>query len=162
MKKFFIILLALTAGFAVQAASVVTALSANSLTSVLTSPSYLISVQVANATGSAATLRLVDTSSTNQTYVRAAFTVPTTYATNIVSSYTSINGVVTTITNSAYFTVNSTVAAATNYYNSINVMTIPANSTVTWQPVNGAYALYGLCATNDAALTITTTYAPTR
>lgn len=162
MKKTFSLILAvammLTASL--QAASLVTALSANSLTSVIASPSYLVSVQVANATGAAGTLRLVDTASTNQTYVRAAFTVPFTYATNIVSTFTNINGVVTSITNAAYFTVNTSVANATNYYNSLNVMSVPANSTITWYPVNGAFTHFGLCATNDAALTITTTYAP--
>lgn len=163
MKKFFssiLVSLMLLSASAIQAASVVTALATNSITSVLTVPAYLISVQVANATGVTATVSLVDAPSTVLTNVVGSFTLPLTYATNIVSTFTNVNGVVTSITNAAVFTASTTVAQSTNNYPFLNTLVIPANSTVVWSPINGAYVQRGLTATNNAVVTLTTSYAP--
>lgn len=164
MKKFFNILLVMAALLTsrVLAIDVVTSLATNDTQSISSSGIYIASVTIQNATGVTGTFRLLDAPSTSLTYTRGSFTVPTSYSTNYVSTYTNINGVVTSVTNSALFTLNTTVAASTNSYKTINLITVPANSTVTWTPVNGAYTVFGLLVTNNIVSTMTTSYAPIR
>lgn len=166
MKKFMnsliVTLLLLLTTLRVSAIDVVTSLATNDTQSVASSGIYIASVTIQNATGVTDTVRLIDAPSTSLTYTRGSFTVPTSYTTNYVSTYTNINGVVTSVTNSALFTLNTTVAATTNSYRTINLFTVPANTTVTWTPVNGAYTVYGLLVTNNAVSTMTTSYAPIR
>lgn len=163
MKKFISILTALaftlTSVFAIDD---VRSLSANSTTSIATSGIYLASVQIQNATGAAAVVRLIDAPSTTLTYTRGSFTLPLSYATNYVTTYTNINGVTTSVTNAAIFTTTQTIAATTNSYKTVQLLNVPANSTTTWTPVNGAYMIYGLTSTNDAAVTATFSYATIR
>lgn len=162
MKKLFslslaLLLLTLQNVFGV---TVVSSLVTNGTASIVGDGVYIASVQVANATGVTAYVSLFDAPSTSLTYTRAAFTYPSSYTTNIVTTYTNINGVSTSVTNSAVYTYTATAAAATNSYRLINTITVPANSTVTWTPVNGYYTVYGILATNNAVTTATTTYAP--
>lgn len=164
MKKFFKILLVMFALISSQVLGidVVTSLATNDTQSVSSSGIYIASVTIQNATGVTGTVRLIDAPSTSLTYTRGSFTVPSSYTTNYVTTYTNINGVTTSVTNSALFSLNTTVAASTNNYKTINLFTVPANTTVTWTPVNGAYTVYGLLVTNNAVCTMTTSYAPIR
>lgn len=170
MKKFISILVAtfalLNSAMAIDQVNVI---ASNTPTVLLSQPVQIASVTVANATGVTATVCLVDSSSKTSgpngnglTYTRAAFTTTTSYTTNMVTDYTNINGVATSVTNSALYTLTSTTAATTNNYRVINTIVVPANTTLTWTPVNGAYANNGVLSTNSAAVTVTTSYSTTR
>lgn len=170
MKKFISIIVAtfalLNSAMAIDQVNVI---ASNTPTVILSQPVMLTSVSVANATGVTATVCLVDSNSktsgpnsNGMTYTRAAFTTRTSYATNYVTDYTNINGVVTSVTNAANYTLESTTPATTNSYRVINTIIVPANTTLTWTPVNGAYANYGVVSTNSAAVTVTTAYSTTR
>ena len=163
MKKFISIIVAtfalLSSAMAIDQVNVI---ASNTPTAILTQPVLVTQVSVANATGVTATVALYDAPSTTLTYTRAAFSVPVSYTTNMVTTYTNINGVSTSVTNAALYTLTTSVAAATNSYRAVTTLSIPANTTLTWTPVNGAYVNYGLATTNSAAVTVTTSYSTTR
>lgn len=102
------------------------------------------------------TLALFDAPSTSLTYVRGAYATFNQYTTNIVTIFTNTGGVLQTNTNSGVYTYQVTNGNATNSFKLLTRLTVPANTTVTWTPINGASTTFGVLATNDAGIATAT------
>jgi len=128
---------------------------------VTTRGAVIYSASFVNATTNAVTLKLYDGPSTSTNYVRAAFTQPTGYVTNIVSSFTNpASGVTETTTNEFFYTYNATVAASTNTYRLIGTFTVSASSTLQWQPTDPAPGYLGILGVATDNITATINYTP--
>jgi hypothetical protein len=162
MKKFttlmFGALLVLSAQLTSWAALQVASIPAATTNSLQTVPIQLQSVAIANGTTNTLTIAFIDAPSTILTNTTSAYTNWVSYTTNIVLTFTNINGVVESRTNTALFSSPNPVSALTNNYRMLNLTVVPASSTVTWQPSGGAYCSYGLLVTNSAAATVTLNY----
>lgn len=136
--------------------------TAEGLNSIITNGARILSVTLTASSTNTAFVRFVDSYATNLTYTLSSYTNFITYATNIVSVYTTPAGVSQTNTNSGVYTVKQTVAASTNNYPTITTMSAGTNATVTWTPTtgnaSGQMIMRGLTATNDNACTITVRY----
>ena len=126
-----------------------------------TNQNYLIQeIVLANAGAGPTTVSFFDAESTNQTYVRTAFTNTTSYITNIVTTFTNYNGWIQTNTNTGTFSFSSTYGATTNSRVKLVSLAVGPTNTVTYRPINGLSGGYGLVVTNLAAtnLSVTVTY----
>lgn len=139
--------------------SSVTALVTNGLTSILTSPSHVSAIVFANATGTAGTVSLYDTGTTNLTWSRDGYTNTIYYTTNSATTYTNFAGVIETNTYVRLVSQTVEVAAATNSFRVIGTYTVPAGESLSVTlPTDGTYVTYGITATNDNAMSATLTY----
>lgn len=105
----------------------------------------LATLQLSDTSGSANVITLYDNdsaSSTNRTL--AEYTGRLSYTTNEVISFTDLQGVARTVTNTTLKVIDVTVAAATNEARRIWRYTLPANGTVTFAPTQPLGASYGL------------------
>lgn len=149
MKKFIVLLAGLLSAVSLQAATISTSLTDNTLQNVKTTGFALTSVTFANAGATAASVALWDTSATNLYQSIGAYTNSTSYTTNIVTLLTLPSGVIQTNTNTGTFTYATTVAANTNsVYTKKLFMVIPASTTTTYTPVTPIVFTFGLTYTN--------------
>ena len=137
--------------------------SAAGSASILTNGCEIFSLTCVNATGSAITVRFVDNNTTNLVWTNTSYTVPYTYSTNLVTILTNnyLGNVTSTNTNTVLVTTSTTVAANTNIpFATLAVISIPANSSTTYRPVNPLNAWRGVAVTNSGAVDISVEYAP--
>lgn len=81
---------------------------------VLAAPATISSISFTSTTTNPAVLYLFDTATTTTNYVQAAYSGVTSYATNMVTTWTNESGVVITNTFVGTFTTPTTVTATTN------------------------------------------------
>lgn len=146
-KKLFTILsLGLIATLAVRAALlIVSGTLSSGVNLVYSGASSLQEIQLSDTSGSANTFLLYDNNSASSTnIVSASYTARTTYSTNVVFTFTDPNGNTQYTTNTYLYSVNSTVAAATNEARRVHIVTVPANSTVVWTPSKPIGFTYGI------------------
>lgn len=100
------------------------------------SPLQIGSFQVFDTSGANNTITVYDNDSASSTNrVRAAYTTTTQYTTNVVMTFTNFAGVVQTYTNTVLARVNSTVAASTNEARRVFRIVVPANGSVSVDPI---------------------------
>ena len=141
-------------------ADVVSAAYASGTNNLKAAAIQLKGLTLANGTGSAITVALFDAPSTGFTYVAAAYTSAGYYQTNVVTTYTNIQGA--TFTNTLSYTVpyTTSVAQTTNNYSTITRITVPANTTTVWAPSTQLNVNDGLLVTNNGTITVTADYLP--
>ncbi len=150
---------------ALSAANAVVSPSGASTNSIISSNAVNITqVTVANSSTNTLLVRLVDAPSTSLTWTNASYIGTFAYTTNIVTTFTNFTGVVQNQTNSYLYTYTNTVAANTNSYNTLVVLTVPASETLIWTPSggNGINANFGVLSTNNQACAITVQYSTTK
>jgi hypothetical protein len=129
----------------------------------LSAAAYITSFTIANPTAATLNFRIFDSAGTNLTWTNSTFTNFTTYASNtFLSIFTNIVGVVTTNTNSVVYSIATTNTVQTGSYRTILALAVPANTTTTWEPVDGTVAGFGLCVTNNTNINITVNYSNIR
>lgn len=118
-------------------------------------------VVVANAGTGPVNVAFFDAESTNQTYVRGAFTNTTSYTTNYVTVFTNFSGMLQTNTNSGIWSYAQSFLAMTNSRaRIIPTMVVGATNTLTYTPTVPPSGGFGLVVTNTAGtnVTVTVTY----
>jgi hypothetical protein len=133
------------------------------ITSVISRSAGITSAVFANGTGSAITLTLKDAPSTTLTYSQGAYTNNVQTVEERVTTFTNINGISQSSTNTTLVNTPTLVNASTANYATVGVFVIPANSTYTWSPPQAMRVGFGLAAyPSDVGVTATITYLPTR
>lgn len=160
MKKLFLIIGLAVSLLAAQAAQVTVVTAANVRTNnLITTGGALSALTVLNTNAATVlTLAFFDSSNTNQTYIVTAHTNRIGYLTNIVTSWTDINGVANVMTNNAMAYIDSTVASNTYTLPKPLMLVVPANTTYTYTPATPLFFGRGILMTNDASCTVTATY----
>ncbi|MDO8335173.1 MAG: hypothetical protein Q7T74_00095 [Candidatus Saccharibacteria bacterium] len=161
MKKQLIMITSLILALAFNAnAQITTTVSPTgaSTNSIVANSARILSITVTASATNTATVRFVDSGTTNLTYTIGSYTNTITYATNIVSSFVTFTGVTNNTTNAGVYTVVNTVAASTNSYPTITTIAAGANATVTWTPAPGQIVIRGVTSTNDLPADITIRY----
>lgn len=137
--------LILTGTIAYAALTIVSGTLSSGVNLVKSGSVALQEIQLSDTSGSANTFLLYDNSSASSTnIVSAAYTARSTYSTNVIFSFTDPLGNTQYTTNTYLYSVNSTVAAATNEARRVHIVTVPANSTVIWTPDKPIGFTYGI------------------
>lgn len=112
----------------------------------LSSTAYsLVTLQLSDTSGSANVITLYDNDSNSSTNrIVAAYTGRLSYTTNEVLSFTDLQGVARTVTNTTLKVVDVSVSATTNEARRVWRYTLPANGTVTFAPTRPQGTSYGL------------------
>lgn len=158
MKKLFAIaLLALSVltTFA-QEHQILTSLTANTASNILTSASIIDNFTVLNATTNNATVAFYDSATTSTNYAQAAYTSYATYSTNFSVVFTNQNNVLVTNTFVGVATLPTSNSAATNSKPALITLIVPAG-TVLNKDVK-IQSMLGLTAVPSQNLTLVTTY----
>jgi len=114
----------------------------------------LQTLQLVDTSGAANVITVYDNDSASLTNrVVAAYTGRLSYTTNEVLSFTDLQGVARTVTNTTLKVVNLTVSAATNEARRVWRYTIPADGTVTFSPTRPQGTTFGLQVLADGTAT---------
>lgn len=132
--------------------------SAAGTNSILAASASLRSLTLVNASGSAVAVKFFDAPSTALTYTNAAWTTIGWTAGTTTNIYTNILGNIETNTYTTVTQTTSTNAASTNSFATVLSLSIPASTTVTWEPASPLYLSRGLLITNGAAVSGTVSY----
>jgi hypothetical protein len=157
MKKFFLslgLLLAL-ATVQVKAANVTYVLLPNGITNTLGAP-ILVTKVVLSANGTNSTIQAVDSPTNTLTLAVAAYTNITTYATNLVVSWTNFFGAVNSYTNVAQIQQTNSNASSTVQYARPFAAATAASTTTTIDDAS-YFFLNGVLLTNNSSGTVTIT-----
>lgn len=164
MKKYLIISALLAATALAQAESATTIVTANSCSNLLANFSgsaRVTGIVITSEATTANNVKFIDSPSDTLTYVAPAYTSVTTYATNVITTYTNYFGVTQNITNVALVETVTDVAASTNNYPVRFQTAVGTNTSVAYTGVN-YYFGNGIWATNAAtgtgSATVTITY----
>lgn len=164
MKKYLLIaaiLGATTVAFAAQKTTVITAGACSNLLTGFTGSAKVTDILISTPAATAANVKFVDSVTATNTYVSPAYTGVTTYATNVITTYTNYFGVTQNITNVALVDVATSVAASTNSFPIRFQANIGTNTTALFSGVDYMF-VNGIWATNTAsgtgATTVTITY----
>lgn len=159
MKKFLLVIGLALGLLSMQAAQVSSSIPAAARTNILLSTSgALTSLLIANTGAAVLNIAVIDNNATNQTYSISQYTNRISYKTNIVTSWTDINGVANVLTNDAMVYIDQTVAAYNGSYTKVLMLTVPTNTTFTYTPINPIMFGKGILITNDVACNLTATY----
>lgn len=159
MKKLFLLIGLVGSLFTAQAAQLSVNLLASQRTNIFSATGVaLTSITFANTNAATAlNITLIDNNATNQLYSISQYTNRIAYKTNIVSSWTDINGVTTVMTNDAMAYIDNTVAAYNGNYSRVLTLFVPAATTYTYTPATPLFFGRGVLITNDASVNITAT-----
>ena len=164
MKKYFLIA-ALLAATTAQAAQLTTVITANATSNLLAAATFrgsarVTDILISTPAATASALKFIDSPTVTNTYVSPAYTGITTYATNVITTYTNFFGVVNSVTNVQLVDVSTSVSASTNNYPirfqaNVGTNTSVLYSGVDYQFVNGIWATNTASGTGSATVTIT-------
>jgi len=145
MKYFFVLFLALFALTSTAVAQTMASANLAVTNNVISSdPGQLVYLQLTDTSGAANTFIVYDSDSSSTTNrVKPSFQRRTFYTTNEVSSVTNALGRIESITNTVRASVVTTVASATLEMKRLYTVTVPANSTVVWEPTRSAGYTFG-------------------
>ena len=119
-------------------------------TNLITGPLAMQQLEMINNHPSATvTIKIYDAPSNLTTWTNGAYASRSQYTTNLVTTWTNYNGIVTSQTNSVLYIYTNEVAAAAISYKLLKTATIAAWESSTWTPLNGVYYSYVLLATNN-------------
>ena len=124
--------------------------------SLLTSGYRLLSLDIIGAASGNTTVRLYDLSTSVTNLATGAYSTRTSYATNVVTSYTNTVGSIQSITNSGLFTLTSTVA--TNLLEAVRIVDVVVPPNVLYQLNMNVPVVKGVSATSSQTITYTLTY----
>ena len=160
MKKLLIVSL-LAVGLAAnagQSSSVVLALagSFSNMLSSFSGSAKITSVVVTAPTTSHASIKMIDAITNSLTYVNPAYTMYSSYATNLITTYTNFFGATNSITNLVLVDISTAVAISTNLNPVILTATAPTNSTIVFNPVS-FFVNNGIWVTNTGPTNVTVT-----
>lgn len=147
MKRIFsalFALVALTASLFAQTSASGTLVAGVPMNVISAVPGQLVYLQLTDTSGSANTFIVYDTavaSTTNR--IKPSFKKWTYYTTNEVTTYTNPLGRSETVTNTVRARILETVAASTNEISRVYTVSVPANSTVILDPVDGLNYSFG-------------------
>lgn len=161
MKKFFTLFVALFLSVTAFAQNIVSGNLAAGLNVLSSDPGQLVYLQLTDTSGTANTFIVYDSDSasvTNRT--KPAFYKRTFYTTNEVVTYTNTLGRAETVTNTVRASVLSLVNSATVEMKRIYTVTVPANSTVVFEPVDPAGYTFGYTIRALGTGSYNTTYLP--
>lgn len=151
MKKLLLVLGLFAFTFAsAQAATTAQALSGAATNSVVGSAVKVNSIVVANGGTNVLYLTVFDAPSTTLTYTNGAFTSYSQSLSNYVTAYTNVLGISESWTNRVVVFATNTTAAATNNFNTMLTLVVPAGTTQTYTPVSTFVATRGVLLTNSA------------
>ena len=163
MKKYFIIaaLLAATVAQAAQVTTVITAGANSNLLGNFRGSAKVTDILITTPAATATTLKLVDSVNTTNTYLSPAYTGVTSYATNVITTYTNFFGVVNNVTNVQLVDVSTSVSATTNnfpvrFQAYVGTNTSQLYSGVDYMFVNGIWATN--ITSGSGSTTVTSTY----
>lgn len=142
-----------------QQTMVLTSLTANTASNIITGAKIIDNVTILNATTNAATVNFYDSSTTASTYVQAAYTSYATYSTNFNVVFTNQNNVLVTNTFVGVYTAPTANTIATNTRPALLTVIVPAGSTLN-KDVK-LQTIRGLTAIPDQNLSLITTYRTT-
>lgn len=149
----------------IYAAQVVSALDGDTVKyhSVLTNQAHIGSIVLANGSGSAASVLIYDSPTTNLTRAFNGYTNTVYSVSSTTNTYTDFAGVSQSIISTSLVATDIEVAAGTANYPAIANVTVPANSTLTVTlPAGGYTANFGLAFTNSVDVSATVTYGSIR
>ena len=112
----------------------------------------VVAFTLTSAANNTATVWIYDTpasAGTNLTFTVGAYSNITSYVTNYITTWTNYYGVTNSVTNLALVDITNSVAASTNNYPKMYVLTAGTNSTVQFNNLNTRFQ-YGVTATNAA------------
>ena len=161
MKKFFTLFAALFLSVAAFAQNMVSGNLSAGLNVLSSDPGQLVYLQLTDTSGSANTFIVYDSDSasvTNRT--KPAYYKRTFYTTNEVVTYTNPLGRSESVTNTVRASVVSLVASASSEMKRIYTVTVPANSTVIFEPVDPAGYTFGYTIKALGTGSYNTTYLP--
>ena len=159
MKKLFIIgsLFAGLAASAGQSSSLlIPAAGFSNMLSSFAGSAKITGVFLTSPAANTASITIVDTTTNSLTYVNPAYTQYSSYATNLITTYTNFFGTVQSLTNLVLIDVSSSVAQSTNLNTVILTATAATNSTVAYTPVS-FFANKGIWVTNTGSGNATVT-----
>lgn len=159
IKRFLVLtisLLALAIPAKAQQLMVLTSLSANTTSNILSASAIIDNLTLINTTTNNAQVNFYDSSNTTTTRVQAAYTAYSSYSTNFSVVWTNEANVLVTNTFSGLYTGPTAVSASTNTLPLVISLFVPA-STILNKDVR-LHTIRGLNATASQALTLTTTY----
>ena len=119
------------------------------------------SFQVTDTSGSANRIYIRDNDSTSITnIVMPAYTYYTTTATTSTNTFVNYDGVTNSTVQTALILTLNTNAASTNAARLVNMISSPANATVTWTPTSAQGVTHGIQLYSVGTTTYTLTYLP--
>lgn len=128
MKKLLLALALIAAlAFTSKADNLVYPLTANVVSNLFTVGKIIDTITVTATTTNTTTLKFYDSSNTTTTYVAAAYSNYTSYATNFSQIFTNESGVLITNSFTGRWTYPATVAASTNTIPAIYTIVVPAS-----------------------------------
>ena len=142
--------------------SVTLTVTTASTSMVYTNSARVQAITIANTAASANTVTFYDAPSTVLTNIVGAYTNYVQFATNIVSVYVTPSGISQTNTVAGIYTAAQAVAQSTNNYSTLGSFAVPANTTITFSPVSGWLAAFGVAMANTTNATVTVTYSPAK
>lgn len=157
MKKLLISLVSiLLASVGLNAGVIATNLTTGTNALYLSTGGYVVS-SISVVTGDTNTIfRVYDYASTNLTYTNAAYTNMTRYTTNVVQTYTNVNGVTNSFTNTMMYVDVTVTAATTNTYSPIITYAAASGTVTTF--TDKLVLAKGLVISNDCPATVIVTY----
>ena len=161
MKKFFTLFAALFMSVAAFAQNMVSGNLSAGLNVLSSDPGQLVYLQLTDTSGSANTFIVYDSDSasvTNRT--KPAYYKRTFYTTNEVVTYTNPLGRSESVTNTVRASVVSLVASSSSEMKRVYTVTVPANSTVIFEPVDPAGYTFGYTIKALGTGSYNTTYLP--
>lgn len=161
MKKFFTLFAVLFLSVAAFAQNMVSGNLAVTNNVISTDPGQLVYLQLTDTSGSANTFIVYDSdtaTTTNRT--KPAYYKRTFYTTNEVVTYTNPLGRSESVTNVVRASVVSLVASASSEMKRIYTVTVPANSTVVFEPTDPAGYTFGYTIKALGTGSYNTTYLP--
>lgn len=153
--KKYLSLVIVTASINTYAATISGTLT-NNANSVLTSGYRLLSLDLIGAASGNTTVRLYDLATVTTNLVTTDYSSRTSYATNVITSYTNTVGSIQSITNSGLFTLTSTVDGTTSEGTRIIDIVVPPN--VLYQVNLNVPVVKGVSAFSSQSISYTLTY----
>jgi hypothetical protein len=161
MKKFLVLLVALFLSVTAFAQNIVSGNLTATNNVISTDPGQLVYLQLTDTSGSANTFIVYDSdTATTTNRVKPAFYKRTFYTTNEVVTYTNPLGRSESVTNVVRASVLALVAASTNEMKRVYTVTVPANSTVVFEPVDPVGYTFGYTIKALGTGSYNTTYLP--
>ena len=159
MKKLFIIgsmLVSLSVNAGQSSSLVIPTTGFSNMLSSFIGSAKITGVFLTSPTANTASITIVDTSTNSLTYVNPAYTQYSSYATNLITTYTNFFGTVQSLTNLVLVDVSSSVAQSTNLNTVILTATAATNSMVAFTPVS-FFVSKGIWVTNTGSGNATVT-----
>lgn len=161
MKKFFTLFVALFLSVTAFAQNIVSGNLSAGLNVLSSDPGQLVYLQLTDTSGSANTFIVYDSDSASVTNrVKPAFYKRTFYTTNEVVTYTNPLGRSESVTNVVRASVLALVTSSTNEMKRVYTVTVPANSTIIFEPADPAGYTFGYTIKALGTGSYNTTYLP--